>query len=230
MGPVDASTRNLSALEPLPLALLPQDGLLFSQPVPVAWLGPLLEQVSVEGFEVQAIEAGQLELSLIPLGDVDDSPPVQLSGSVRAQLKTSCVRCQADLELPLQAEIELSFFAAGSLPEAGPSATPAKKKKKKKNKDDDWGPAELLSADAQGEAEYEGDVIDLPAAIEEFILLSFDANARCPDTEACDARTAALLAGVNAESEADEDFSVRARWAGLERFRAAAETSTERED
>lgn len=241
MAKVDAASRNLSALQPLSLSLLPDDGLSFDEAIPTAWLRARLRAFDAEGFELQPAGEGRLKLDLTPLGPVDSLPPVLLRGVAETAIHTDCVRCQSALNLPLKATIETSFFYEQPEKPAHASKSTKRtkgddksdKKAKAKGKDksktkgkakkgeplEDWSQTAFPEPEALGDMSYDGERLDLPAAIEEALLLEVDLNPCCTDTKACDARTQALLDRFNRPALEDPAFQSDPRWAGLARFR-----------
>lgn len=233
MGPVDATSRKLSVLEPLELRLIPADGLIFDEALPIHWLRAGLGETTDTGEAIEILQEGRAHLTVRALGEVQDRPPILVEGRFDAQVRTPCVRCLSDVLLDLGEPISTTLFPA---PEAPKKATgkpkraeapsskkggKADKKSKKGGKDDarleDWTGEDVVAIEALDETGYVGETIDLPSVLEEALVLSMDLNPCCADEPACDARTQALLDEVNAPAQQAET-APDPRWAALQQM------------
>lgn len=191
MPPHAARPRNLTALEPLELALLPPEGLSFDEPLPESWLARELAPPPGAPAEtaLQPAHPGHLQLVVVPLGPLDQRPPIQVRGALSADLTTSCVRCLEEVSVRLAAETDVTLLPDRS----------------------------ALEGDVhRGSAEptYSGRRVDLPSIVRETLLLEVAPHPVCDDATACDTRTRALLDEVN---RAAEEAAARPdpRWAQL---------------
>jgi uncharacterized metal-binding protein YceD (DUF177 family) len=222
MEPVNAATRQLTLLEPLELRHLPQEGLVFDEALPEAWLSKMLGPTTDTGEVIAIPGPGHAHLEVTPLGPVENRPPILVRGHFHATARTPCVRCLTDVDLTLEEAVETTLFPSAPAPEAGhvahgkgaPKARPDDKKL------EDWSDAELPELDELAEGVYTQDRVDLPGLLEEALLLAMDMNPSCADEPACDARTQALLDEANRplrEAEAQPD----PRWAALHQLMEA---------
>ena len=213
MGPIDAKTRPLSVLEPIELHLLPAEGLRFDEAVPVAWLSRALGETTDTGEPIVVLGEGHATIEVTPLGEVSERPPIRISGRIHGRARTACVRCLEDVDLDVGDSIETTLFAS----EAPAPSGPGKKKRgpdKSDEKLEDWTNEEMPDLSALDEAGYVGERIDVPAVLQEAVMLSMDLNPTCADTGACDSRTQAMLDEANRparEAEGGPD----PRWAAL---------------
>lgn len=229
MGPVDASTRKLSILEPLELRHLPAEGLIFDESLPIAWLRAGLGETTDADQPIQILNAGHARITVRPVGETAERPPILIQGRVDAKVQTPCVRCLSDVLLDLGDDVETTLFPSKkespkklSKVDEKKAAREAKKSTKggKKNKKDeslveDWSQEEVLAIEALDELSYDGETIDVASILEEAVVLAMDLNPCCADEPACDQRTQALLDGVNAASEQAET-GPDPRWAALQ--------------
>jgi len=213
MGPIDAKTRALSALEPLELRLLPEEGLSFAEAVPAAWLSAALGATTDTGQPIEVLGDGALEVTVSPLGDVASRPPVRISGKISGRARTACVRCLEDVDLDVGDAVEVTLFPA---PEAPKASRPRGKGAPAKDDPtlEDWSDAAMPDLSTLDEAGYVGERVDVPAVLQDAVMLSMDLNPTCADEAACDERTRALLDEANRparEAEGGPD----PRWAAL---------------
>ena len=221
MGPVDAKSRQLSALEPLELRHLPDEGVQFDETVPVAWIQARLGAETDAGQELTYPRDGTLSLTVTPLGPVDEHPPILVRGRIDGAARTACVRCLEDVDLSLAAEVEQTLFhRVPAKPETeaedgkkGRKRGPKKKGKKSKELED-WSDQAMPDLEALDDGGYTDDEIDLPALLEEAYVLALDLNPTCADEPACDVRTQALLDAVNLPAQ-QMDAEPDPRWAAL---------------
>lgn len=186
------SLRGLSVLDDLDIRDIPEGGLAFDEAIPEAWVDARLE--GGHGLSWSPRGPGHVDLRVEALGPVDQAPPIRLSGSLRAEVETDCVRCLTAVHQRLECSIELTLFSA--------SAADAV---------DD----EMTSGD---EGRYDRGVIPLPEILRELLLIELDMNPTCEDVDACDARTRALLDQANRpvrELEAAQGEAIDPRWAPL---------------
>ncbi len=224
MNPIDAAQRQLTALEALELRLLPEDGLVFDEPLPGPWLTETLRVgLPKDGLQFTVAGEGRVNLTVTPLGPVDDRPPVQIRGRIEARVETDCVRCLERVSPPVDAEIDLTLLAGPARP-AGDDKAKSKAPRARLNEGDskleDWSGDAFPEPDALGEAQYEGDRIDLPNLIREGLLLALATDPTCEDEAGCDARTAALINAANRPVRAAE-AEVDPRWAALKTLQVA---------
>jgi uncharacterized metal-binding protein YceD (DUF177 family) len=217
MGPIDASSRKLSALEALELRHLPQEGLQFNEPLPIEWLRTGLGETMDTGEAIEILNPGSISLKVQPLGEVQDRPPVLLVGRLEAAVRTPCVRCLYNVDLDLSDNIEQTLF-----PKAVASKKASKDKKKGKGRPDksdsrleDWSGDDMPELTALDEAGYDGDILKIHEILEESLVLSMDLHPTCADEPLCDSRTRALLDGVNGPAE-EAETGPDPRWAALQ--------------
>lgn len=183
-----ASERNLTLLEPLDLKDLPEEGLHFDEALPQTWLTETFE--TPEGLRYATPDDGRAVLDVTPLGAVLQRPPVRLVGELSASVHTDCVRCLEQVRSDVRTRVDVTLFPDGEDP----------------------------SDDAGLDGVYEGTRLPLPSAIREFLLLELDMNPVCADEAACDVRTKALMARVNAPGDAAMEAAQTEpdpRWAAL---------------
>ena len=68
MAFVNAQERQLSALEPLELRHLPDEGLSYSEPVPQTWLKVALDGGATPGLDFAVLSAGRVTLTVTAVG------------------------------------------------------------------------------------------------------------------------------------------------------------------
>ncbi len=193
MTRAEANAHRLKVTEPLELRFLPDDGLHFEEALEEAWIeAQLAEDRQHSGLLYERSGPTTVTLDIDPLGSVITRPPVALRGHLRAPLRTHCVRCQDELDATVDTPIESTLFPSKDGPT--PDTTPEH---------------------ALDESSYVGDVIDLPGVIREALLLGLSMHPTCADEPTCDARTAALLAEVNAPAEALAPTGPDPRWEAL---------------
>ena len=216
MDPVNAADRQLSLLETLELRLLPEQGLAFDEPIPVAWLRETLRLgLPKNGLQFEVTAPGQARLEVQPLGPIDERPPIRVRGRLDAVVQTDCVRCLERVQPAVDADIDLTLLPAAADAEA--PERPGRSKRVKSEQDDrleDWSQEAFPDPEALGEASYQGDRLDLPQMLAEALLMALTTDPACEDADGCDQRTAALIDAANQpvrEAEAEVD----PRWAAL---------------
>ena len=220
MPPVKAAERQLSALEPLELRHLPQEGLVFDEALPAPWIQDALKGGS-RGLTFGVDAPGRIVLEVMPLGEVEQHPPVRLRGRVEARLSTDCVRCLETVTPPIDAEIELTLLPGPAEPrDAAKGAGKGKSTRVEEGdgKLEDWSADAFPDPDALADASYRGERVDLPEFIREGLLLGLTTHPICEDEPGCDQRTEALLERANGPVRAAE-ADVDPRWAALKNLR-----------
>ncbi|MEL7367462.1 MAG: DUF177 domain-containing protein [Pseudomonadota bacterium] len=212
MGPVNARDRQLSALEPLELRLLPEEGLAFDEALPKAWVEEALKG-GTRGLSFAPRQDGRITLEVTPLGSVEQQPPVRLRGRITATLSTDCVRCLESVSPVIEAELDLTLLA-GPPEEAQPAKTKTTKIDGDNQKVEDWSAEDFPNPEDLADAVYRGDKVDLPEFIREGLLLGLTTHPVCEDEAGCDERTAALIDAANQPVKAAE-ADVDPRWAAL---------------
>jgi uncharacterized metal-binding protein YceD (DUF177 family) len=186
----DAKARGLSLTEVLALHHVPDDGLVFEESLDPAWVDQNLGiDKGLTAFFCQPGPTARLEVQ--PMGPMASRPPILVRGRTSASLRSTCVRCLAEVVLSLTVKIEQMLFS-----KTGEEA-----------EDDD-----AVTTEELDEGAYSNEGIDLPNVLREAILLELAMNPTCEDETACDARTKALIDDVNAKNRP----AVDPRWAVLE--------------
>lgn len=204
MPPIPASERQLTLTEPLELRYLPDEGLLFEESIPSAWVDSVLRPPGSkkQPIEYKASQEAQAKLEVQPIGEVSSTPPILLRGELNATLKTDCVRCLQEVSLSTTVSVETTLHP--------PEAAPAPDKSAKKSEE-----AQTIDPGLD-EDSYDGKRLDLPSLLGEALLLELDMNPACPDEEACTQRTQALLDQVNRPAQdAMEPEGIDPRWSAL---------------
>ncbi len=196
MTRISAAARGLSVLEPLALRLLPDEGLHFEEALPRSWIAELLADAAVgRGPDFACAAEGRVELSIDPLGPVNNLPPLSVRGNLQVPAGTTCVRCLSEMRVEVDATITVTLFADLA-----------------KN------PKANSGAETPLEDQYDGRVVDLPSIIREWLLLELPVNPTCRDAAACGIRTRTLLEHVNRPA-AESAQGLDPRWAALARLR-----------
>ncbi len=223
---VNARQRQLSALEPLALRHLPEDGLAYDEPLTAPWMTETVaEGNAAHGLQFQVVNPGRVTLEVVPLGPVDQRPPVRIRGRiVEAAVQTDCVRCLKPVQPPLEVEIDLTLLPG---PAEAPAADAKGKGRRKLNEADDrvedWSGETFPHPDALADAQYRGDQIELPDIIREGVLLGLSSHPICDDESGCDQRTATLIDEAN-EAVRAAQADVDPRWAALMKLKAPEES------
>jgi uncharacterized metal-binding protein YceD (DUF177 family) len=185
---LDAKVRGLSLTEILALHHLPDDGLVFEEPLDPTWVDAKLGiDQGLTGFHCEPGASARLEVQ--PMGPMATRPPILVRGKASADLRSTCVRCLAEVVLNVSVRIEQLLF-----PEA-----PATEEKGEEN------------YEALDEGVYSHEGVDLPNVLREAILLELAMNPTCEDQPSCDARTEKLIEDVNAKNRP----AIDPRWAPL---------------
>ena len=221
---VDAASRQLSLLEALELRLLPDDGVLFEEAVPVAWLAETLRLgLPKNGLRFEVTDPGRARLEVQPLGPVDERPPIRVRGRLEAVVRTDCVRCLEQVHPALDADIDLTLLPGPA--EAADAPRAGRAKRAKIDEDDrleDWSGDAFPDPDALGEAQYRGERLDLPQLLAEALLMALTTDPTCEDAgldlAGCDQRTAALIEAANRPVR-DAEADVDPRWAALKNLK-----------
>lgn len=193
MAMMDAKQRGLSLTEILELRHIPPEGLVFEEALDPAWVDRQLDVGRAKPVGFTCEMGPKATLSVEPLGPMETRPPILVRGRATADLRSTCVRCLADVVLPMSVEIEQTLF---------PDRTP-----------DETAEPTLEELD---EGAYTPEVgVDLPNVLREAILLDLAMNPTCTDVEGCDRRTQALIDEVNRANQP----AVDPRWAALQRLR-----------
>jgi uncharacterized protein len=189
----EAKARGLSLTEILAIQHLPDDGLLFDEQLDPAWVDRTLGVTAgATGYFCQP--GGSARLEVQPMGPMPTRPPILVRGRASTSLRSTCVRCLADVILNLTVRIEQTLFSkTGEEAESEEAAT----------------------IEELDEGIYSNDGIDLPNVLREAILLELSMNPTCEDEPACDARTQQLIDDVNAKNRP----AVDPRWARLEELK-----------
>ncbi len=185
----DARSRGLTLTERLELHHLPDDGLLFEETLDPAWVdGQLGLDSGPTPFVCQEGPTARMEVQ--PMGAMATQPPILIRGRATARFRSTCVRCLAEVLLPVAVQFEQMLFSERTVA-----------------RDADGTPvfAEL------DEGVYADDGVDLPNVLREGLLLEIAMNPTCEDETGCDARTRALIDDVNAKNRPAGD----PRWAPL---------------
>ncbi|MBI4818767.1 MAG: DUF177 domain-containing protein [Deltaproteobacteria bacterium] len=174
------------------LRKLSPDGAELDQPLAAAWLdAELNDPEGSDDLTLVAKGDGHLALRLEWVDPLAQRLTLRLKGHATAQLTTHCVRCLADVEIPIDVSLDTTLMAEDEMRE-------------------DAGELELSTEDLE-EVTYRDMSVDVPRMIREAVLLELDMNPTCEDEEACEARTQELISSaVPAEPEA-----VDPRWAPL---------------
>lgn len=193
MTMMDAKTRGLSLTDVLELRHIPDEGLTFDEALDPGWVDRQLDvgRAKPVGFTCEV--GPKATLSVQPLGPMESRPPILVRGRATANLKSTCVRCLADVILSMSVPIEQTLFADRSAEEE-----------------------KEPSLEEMDEGVYTPEVgIDLPNVLREAILLDLAMNPTCEDVAACDQRTKDLIDEVNRANEP----AVDPRWAVLQKLR-----------
>lgn len=166
-------------MDVLDIRQLTDEVLALDEPLEIEWLETQLTnetaaptgEVGVRAMGRARLEIRKLEAQLMP-------PPIRIVGEVTAPLAATCVRCLADIDLDVLAEIDVTLF-----PDPGDSRAP-----------------EVPQEDLDN-GTYDSHQIDLPSIVREAILLDLTMHPHCSDEAACTERTKALLAEVNRDAE-----------------------------
>ena len=187
MALFDAKARGLSLTEILALHHLPDDGLVFDEPLDPTWID---ENLGIAGgapaFLGEPGSTARLEVQ--PMGAMPTRPPILVRGQADANFRSTCVRCLAEVSLRVSVRIEQMLFARSD------------------------GDADSASMDEMDEGVYSNEGIDLPNVLREAILLELSMNPTCADEAACDERTKQLIDDVNEKNRP----AVDPRWAVLQ--------------
>ncbi len=201
MPPIQASERQLTLTEPLELRYLPDEGLLFEESIPSAWVQSVLEPPGSkkQPIEYKTTQEARARLEVMPIGEVSSTPPILLRGELSAVLNTDCVRCLQEVSPSTTVKVETTL----------PPPEPADKSAKKTEEAETIDPS--LDEDS-----YDGKSLDLPSLLGEALLLELNMNPACADEEACSQRTQALLDQVNRPAEGVmESKGIDPRWSAL---------------
>ncbi len=216
---MDANQRQLTALEPLELRHLPDDGLTFDEALPQTWLAEAVGAGS-SGLMFVAVEPGRLKIEVMPLGPVDERPPIRIRGRLDAVLETDCVRCLATVRPSIEGDLDITLIA-GPPARAENESGRGTGKVRDDARLDDWSSEDFPNPDELADAVYRGETVDLPDILREALLLGLATDPVCEDTVGCDARTAALIDEANAPVRQAED-GIDPRWAALRKLRESS--------
>jgi uncharacterized metal-binding protein YceD (DUF177 family) len=115
-----------------------------------------------------------------------EGPVVGVSGHIEARAPRTCGRCASRFDLELSVDVDLEY---------APEDT------------DDTHEREL-AGDELDLGFYAGEHLEIGAVVSEALALELPPNPSCPDVEACDARTADLLARQSTALQGHPGFSV----------------------
>src|SRR5688572_15407823 len=173
----------------LALHLLPDDGLVFDESLDPAWVDENLG-IAQGAPAFHCLPGSTARLEVQPMGPVATRPPILVRGRAEANLRSTCVRCLAEVSLTLGVQIEQMLFAHAGEDEESEEPSPGE----------------------MDEGVYSSEGVDLPNVVREAILLELSMNPSCEDEAACDERTKQLIDDVNAKNRPAGD----PRWAVLE--------------
>ena len=189
MALFDAKARGLSLTEILALHHLPDDGLVFDEPLDATWIDENLGIArGAPAFFGEPGSTARLEVQ--PMGAMPTRPPILVRGHADANLRSTCVRCLADVTLKVSVKIEQMLFSRTA----------------------EEGEADEAAMDAMDDGVYSNEGVDLPNVLREAILLELAMNPTCADEATCDERTQKLIDDVNEKNRP----AVDPRWAVLE--------------
>jgi uncharacterized protein len=137
----------------IPIERIGDDGLDVDVQLPAKWLLEVLGSESLYRPE----EPGALRVHLSLVDNV-----VHVRGKASVSLAADCVRCLAPQTLPVDAQVEVSLFEAGSEPQPGTDGE--------------------LAGDDMGVSTYTGKVIDLGQVVHDEVLLALPMNPLCTET------------------------------------------------
>ncbi|MBI2377713.1 MAG: DUF177 domain-containing protein [Deltaproteobacteria bacterium] len=186
------------------LKKLPPDGEVLDGPIAAAWLDEQLNEGQTdEELALVAMGDGELKLELAWVDPKAQRLTLRMKGHAKATLGTHCVRCLADVKLPVEVDLDATLLPEEAIDDAIETE-----------------PGEVaLAPDDLDEATYKDMQIDLPRILREAILLDLDMNPSCEDVDACEARTSALIASAVPSPEPEVD----PRWAPLLALKNKAE-------
>ncbi|MBK8013287.1 MAG: DUF177 domain-containing protein [Deltaproteobacteria bacterium] len=241
-----AAERGLVLAEPITLLDIPEEGLLFEENLPKAWLDGEMAVGLPPEMVPRATTDVSVRVEVEVLGEISPSVPIpipiRVRGHAECRLEATCVRCLDPVAVVLRPKIDATMTprsddphpghahnregrAHGTHPRGGLQQDRPGNRHSDKRGGDRRGnrrghepePEAVGPRDEEETLTYNPRAIDLMAPIREALLLEVPMNPSCADTPSCDRRTKALIDGVNGPAS-EQVVSEDPRWTALRKL------------